>query len=176
MKTVRIAMCQIFCLDSDRRGNFARIEDAIRDAKDAGAEIACLPETALLGWVNPEAHEGACPIPGRDSDRLCRLAKDYDIHLCVGLAEKDGKYLHDSALLIDNDGQILLKHRKIRLLAELMSPPYTAGNSVNAIETAFGRIGLLICADTHDDGILERMTVSRSILDKAAKRHKIHKK
>ncbi|MHC4171170.1 MAG: carbon-nitrogen hydrolase family protein, partial [Planctomycetota bacterium] len=154
MKTVRIAMCQIFCLDGDRRGNFVRIENAIRDAKDAGADIACLPETTLLGWVNPEAHKRAHAIPGPDSDRLCRLATDHDIHLCVGLAEKDGKKLYDSVLLIDNDGQILLKHRKINLLSELMSPPYTAGNSVNAVETEFGKIGLLICADTHEGKIL----------------------
>ncbi|MHC4170969.1 MAG: carbon-nitrogen hydrolase family protein, partial [Planctomycetota bacterium] len=65
--------------------------------------------------------------------------------------------LHDSALLIDNTGQILLRHRKINLLSELMSPPYTAGKSVNAVETAFGKIGLLICADTHENKILQRM-------------------
>ena len=59
--------------------------------------------------------------------------------------------------LLDNGGQILLKHRKINLLAELMTPPYTAGTAVNAVETKFGKIGLLICADTHDNRILERM-------------------
>ena len=150
-------MCQIFSLDGDRRGNFVRIENAIREAKDAGVHIASLPETALLGWVNPDAHERACSIPGPDSDRLCKLAKDYDIHLCVGLAEKDGKRLYDSALLIDNAGKILLRHRKINLLAELMSPPYRAGKSVNVAQTTFGKVGLLICADTHESEILERM-------------------
>jgi predicted amidohydrolase len=150
-------MCQIFCLDGDRRGNLARIENAIRDAKDAGADIACLPETALLGWVNPDAHKRAHPIPGPDSDRLCKLARDYCVYICAGLAEKNGKYLHDSALLIDNAGQILLKHRKINLLSELMTPPYTAGNSANAVDTPFGKIGLLICADTHRAKILKRM-------------------
>ena len=155
--SVKIAMCQIFCLDGDRRGNFVRIETAIRDAKQVGADIACLPETALLGWVNPEALRRAHPIPGPDSDRLCEMAEDYGIFLCVGLAEKNGKSLHDSALLIDDAGQILLKHRKINLLSELMDPPYTAGNSVDAVETPFGRIGLLICADTHQPKILNRM-------------------
>ena len=152
-----IAMCQIFSLDGDRRGNFVRIESAICEAKDGCADIACLPETALLGWVNPDAHQRACAIPGSDSDHLCKLAKDYDIHLCVGLAEKDGRHLYDSVLLIDNAGKILLKHRKINLLAELMSPPYRAGNSVNAVETGFGQVGLLICADTHESEILKRM-------------------
>jgi predicted amidohydrolase len=150
-------MCQIFCLDGDRRGNFVRIENAIRDVKEAGADIACLPETALLGWVNPEAHERACAIPGLDSDRLCKMAEDYGMYLCIGLAEKDGVKLFDSAILIDDAGRILLKHRKINLLSELMDPPYTAGDAVNTVETKFGRIGLLICADTHEDAVLERM-------------------
>lgn len=150
-------MCQIFSLDGDRQGNLVRITSAIREARAGGADIACLPETALLGWVNPDAHERACTIPGPDSGRFCRLAADHDIYICIGLAEKDGEYLHDSVILIDNTGRILLKHRKINLLAELMDPPYTAGNSVDSVETEFGRISLLICADTHETEILQRM-------------------
>jgi predicted amidohydrolase len=157
MKTAKAAICQIFCLDGDRRGNFVRIENAIREAKDAGSDIACFPETAILGWVNPGAHKRAQPIPGEDSDKLCALAKDYDLHICIGLAEKKGRRLYDSAVLIDNKGNILLKHRKINLLTELMSPPYTPGRNIDVIETEFGRIGLLICADTHETKILKRM-------------------
>ena len=157
MKTKKAAICQIFCLDGDRLGNFVRIENAISEAKDAGADIACFPETAILGWVNPDAHKRARPVPGEDSEKLCKLAEDYDLHLCIGLAEKQGRCLFDSALLIDNKGNILLKHRKINLLTELMNPPYTPGESVNVIETQFGKVGLLICADTHDGKILKRM-------------------
>jgi predicted amidohydrolase len=157
MKTAKAAICQIFCLDGDRRGNFIRIENAIREAKDAGADIACFPETAILGWVNPDAHKRAHPIPGKDSDKLCRLAKKYDLYLCIGLAEKQGRRLYDSVILIDNKGNILLKHRKMNLLTELMSPPYTPGKNIDIVETEFGKVGLLICADTHDNKILKRM-------------------
>jgi predicted amidohydrolase len=158
---MKIAMCQIFTLDGDRAGNFVRIENAVREAKEAGADLACLPEMALLGWVNPEAHKRACPIPGPDSNRLCRLAGDFDIYLCVGLAEKDAGYLYDAAILIDRDGNILLRHRKINLLSELMTPPYTPGEDIDVIETEFGKIGLLICADTHKNHILKRMAALR---------------
>jgi predicted amidohydrolase len=161
MKTTKAAICQIFCLDGDRRGNFIRIENAIREAKGAGADIACFPETAILGWVNPDAHKRAFQIPGKDSDRLCKLAKDYDICLCVGLAEKKGRRLYDSVLLIDNKGDILLKHHKINLLTELMNPSYTPGENIDVVETEFGRVGLLICADTHDSKILKRMATLR---------------
>jgi predicted amidohydrolase len=156
-REVKVAMCQMFCLDGDRAGNYVRIENALIEAKAKGADIICFPETALLGWVNPEAHKRAHPIPGEDSDRLCELAKKHQVYLCIGLAEKDGEKLHDTVLLIDDQGKILLKHRKINILTKLMDPPYTPGTEVNTVETKFGKIGLLICADTFSDEILGRM-------------------
>jgi predicted amidohydrolase len=157
VKTTRIAMCQIVALDGDKEGNFFRIEHALREAQAQKADIACFPETTLLGWVNPDAHKQAQPIPGKDSDRLCALAKKYDMYISVGLAEKENDTLYDSMVLIDNQGTILLKHRKINILTELMTPPYTPGESVSAVDTAYGRIGLLICADTFLDGCLSQM-------------------
>lgn len=156
-KTVKIALAQIFCLDSDRSGNFARIETALVEAKEKGAEIVCFPETSILGWVNPHAHERAFPIPGEDSDRLCNLAKENNIFICVGLAEKEGEKLYDSVILIDNKGNIILKHRKINTLNELMERPYTSGIGVNTVDTEFGKIGLIICADSFKEEILNEM-------------------
>ena len=157
MNTLKIAICQILALDGDRAGNFVRIENALRQAARADAEIACFPETALLGWVNSDAHDRACPIPGADTDRLAALARTYDTYICIGLAEKDAHKLYDSAVLIDNHGEILLKHRKINLLAELMTPPYTPGADVAVAHTPLGRIGLLICADTFQEDLLAKM-------------------
>ena len=154
---LQIAICQIFALDGDREGNFVRIENAIIEAKELGAKIACLPETTILGWVNPEAHQRAFAIPGEDSDRLCELARKHEIYVSAGLAEKDGDKLYDSALLIDDGGNILLKHRKINTFTELMEPSYTPGEEVQTADTPLGRIGLLICADSFEKDVLKRM-------------------
>jgi len=157
MGRVKIAMCQIVCLDGDRRGNLARAERAVSEAAAAGAQIACLPESLVLGWVNPDAHRRAQPIPGEDSERLCEMARRYGVFLCAGLDEKAGENLYDSAVLIDDAGKVLLKHRKIILLSELMAPPYSAGEEIQVVQTRFGRVGVLICADTHEPGILAKM-------------------
>ena len=157
MNKIRIAMCQILCLDGDRTGNIARMEVAVDRARDQPIDIVCFPETVFYGWVNPEAHTRAQPIPGEDSETLRRLAQMHDVYLCAGLEEKDGDHLYDSALLIDPEGQILLKHRKIILLSELMTPPYAPGHGVQVAETKFGKVGVLICADTHEHEILEQM-------------------
>jgi predicted amidohydrolase len=41
----------------------------------------------------------------------------------------------------------------------LMSPPYTPGSDsdTGTVNTKFGKIGMLICADTHSESILDRM-------------------
>src|SRR6478672_5009906 len=78
-QVVKIAMAQIFCFDGDREGNFLRIENAISEAKSQKAEIITFPESCILGWVNPTAHQRAFPIPGEDSKKLCELAKKYKI-------------------------------------------------------------------------------------------------
>lgn len=152
---VKVAACQIKCIDGDREGNFERIEKALQQLDKV--DIACLPECSLLGWVNPQAHLLANTIPGPDTDRICKLSKKYNIMISVGLAEKEGNRLYDSVVLIDNRGEILLKHRKINLLTKLMNPPYTSGDNVSAVNTKFGRIGLLICADTFRGDLIRQM-------------------
>jgi predicted amidohydrolase len=155
--STNIAMCQIFCLDGDRLGNLQRIENATFEASEMGADIVCFPETAILGWVNSDAHQRAYPIPGPDSDSLCSIAKRYGVFMCVGLAEKEGDNLYDAVLLIDDRGKILFKHRKVNILTELMEPPYTPGNGVQVVETRFGTIGIMICADSFLDELRSEM-------------------
>jgi predicted amidohydrolase len=158
---VRVAICQILCVTGDREGNFERIEDALAEAAGEGAQIACFPETMILGWVNPDAHREACPIPGADTERLGALARLHDIMVCIGLAEKDGDRLYDVSVLIDRSGRLLHKHRKLNLLTNLMDPPYTPGDAIVATETEFGRVGMLICADTFLARNLEAMRDER---------------
>ena len=158
-KPVKVAICQILVIDSDREGNFRRIEYALADAEAQGAQIAAFPESAILGWENPEAHRLAEPIPGPDSKRIQDLARKYNMMIAIGLDEKDGDHLYDSAILVDRSGKLLWKHRKINVLPELMTPPYAQGrpDDINVVETEFGRIAFLICADTFTDAFFERV-------------------
>ena len=156
-KMVRIAVCQTFCIDSDREGNFRRIEYALESAEKQGAQLACFPETAVLGWVNPEAHKLADPIPGPTSERIAELARKHKLMICIGLAEKAGDELYDSVILVGTDGKIFAKHRKINTLAELLDPPYARGTAdeIRVVKTPIGRVGMLICADTFKDELVQ---------------------
>ncbi len=163
LEKVKIAVAQMQCVDSDLEGNFSRIASLVERADSAGAQIVMFPETVDLGWVNPEAHSLAGPVPGPFSSRICELAGKHSIWIGIGLCEKDGDKLYDSAILIDSQGAIRLKHRKVELLAWLMDPPYSAGDSTKAsvVETPFGRVGIIICADSFNDGMLQVLAAAR---------------
>jgi N-carbamoylputrescine amidase len=162
-RTLRTALCQILVIDGDREGNFRRIEYALEAAREGGAALAVFPESAILGWEYPGAHRQAAPIPGADSDRLAALARVYGLMIAIGLDERDGGELYDSAILLDREGRLLWKHRKLNVLAELMDPPYSVGapESIGVAETEYGRLGLLICADTFTDDYVDRMAALR---------------
>jgi predicted amidohydrolase len=164
--SVRLAICQILVIDSDREGNFRRIEYALEQAQARHADIAIFPESSILGWENPDAHTMAQPIPGADSDRLGALARKYRVMIAIGLDEKDGNHLYDSAILLDKTGKLLWKHRKINVLPELMTPPYSQGKpeEIGVVNTEFGRIAVLICADTFSDDFVLRMKALKPAL------------
>jgi predicted amidohydrolase len=158
-RTVRVAVCQILAIDGDREGNFRRIEYALEAAQAGHADIAAFPESVILGWENPDAHHMATTIPGEDSDRIAALARKYSLMIAMGLDEKDGEHLYDSAILVDKAGKLLWKHRKLNVLPELMDPPYSVGKpeDIGAVDTEYGRIGVVICADTFVDAYAERI-------------------
>lgn len=156
---VRVAVCQIRVIDSDVEGNLARVAAAAGEAARKGAQIACFPETCLIGWVNPKAHALARPIPGPLSDAIASIARRNRISMAIGLTEKVPEGIYDAAILAGPDGRLLAKHRKINNLPGLMDPPYLDGRpaDIAAADTAIGRIGILICADTFVEDHLRRL-------------------
>jgi predicted amidohydrolase len=162
--TLRIAVCQILCVDGDVEGNLRRIARALEVASAQNADLACFPESAVFGWINPEAHERADPIPGPMTRRLGELAVRHRLMICIGLDEKDGERLYDSAVLIGRDGALLLKQRKIDTLAglNLVDPPYAHGSldEVKPAETPLGTIGVVVCSDALSQELMEKMARS----------------
>jgi len=153
VRSVKVAVCQIRCADSDVEGNTLRITRAVEEAAAKGAQIAAFPETVFIGWVNTAAHQLAQPIPGKFSDVVCRLAKKHRIMISIGLTETVQEGIYDSMILVSSDGEIILKHRKINTMPELMTPPYLQGRKedLSAVDTPLGRVGAMICADSFVD-------------------------
>ncbi len=158
---VTVALCQME-VGPDAEANLKAIERSIAEAGDSGAQLVVFPEACVFGWVNSAAHDAAATIPGPIFDRIAAAARRAEVHVAIGMAERDGPALHNVAVLIDDRGQLLAKHRKLNILSELMDPPYAPGDGEPVVvETRFGRVGLLICADTFQEETVARVAAEQ---------------
>ncbi len=145
-RAVRIGMAQMLVMPGALEDNLARAADMIRAAAADGCAIVVLPECLDLGWTSATARGFAQPVPGRVSARLCEAAASAGITVVAGLTERDGDRLFNSAILIDEHGVLLAKHRKINEL-DFARKIYDAGTSLSVVPTEHGVIGMNICAD-----------------------------
>jgi predicted amidohydrolase len=152
-----LAIVQMRVDGGERKKNLDRAGERIREAANHGAQFILLPEAMDLGWTDPSSLEDAQPVPGGETARfLSDMAKKYQIYLCTGLTEKAGDQVYNAAVIINSEGKIILKHRKINEL-DIGHPFYDLGDRLNVVDTEYGRLGLMICADaTARDHVLTR--------------------
>ena len=150
---LKIALGQLLVEGGEPDRNFERALELIERAKSENADIIVLPECLDYGWTHPSSIDQAQPIPGKFSYILTEAAKKFKIHICAGVTEKsaDGKN-YNTALLIDDDGKILLKYRKINVL-EAAKDFYSVGSKLEVVNTKFGKVGVNICSDNYKDAI-----------------------
>src|SRR5437588_8954068 len=115
----KIALIQMRC-GAEPAKNFAHAIDFIRDAAKNGAEIICLPELFRSQYFcQTENHDNfslAETIPGPSTEALTKLARELGVVIVASLFEKRaaGVY-HNTAVVIDADGNILGKYRKMHI-------------------------------------------------------------
>ena len=149
---MRLALGQLLVEGGEPERNFERAEKMVQQAANQKADIIILPETIDFAWTHPSSLLEAQTIPGNFSNFFCNLASKYSIHICVGLTEKTTNGHFNTALLINEKGEIYGKHRKINLL-EVEFPFYEIGQKLEVYDTVFGKIGLNICADNYQDAL-----------------------
>jgi formamidase len=121
------------------------------------ADLFLYPELHLTGLAafGTPIHDGqpswadrAEPIPGRLTDRLCRLARDLAVWLVPGsLNERgdDGR-LYNTAIAISPTGEIVARYRKI-FPWRPWEDAATGDEIVTFDVPGKGRVGLMICYD-----------------------------
>jgi predicted amidohydrolase len=87
------------------------------------------------------------PVPGPTTSFLGRLAKKHGMYIAAGLLERDGDTVYNTAVLMDRNGELFGKYRKVCLPREEIQGGVTPGESLPVFDTDFGRIGLMICWD-----------------------------
>ncbi len=148
----KLAMGQMLVEDGKMERNLERAEQMVIEAARKNCDIIVLPECLDVGWTHPSARELAKEIPGETSDRLCQAAERNRIMLVAGLSERDSSRIYNSAILVDEKGRILIKHRKINELT-IAHDIYSIGNLLSVAETRLGTIAVNICADDFEDSL-----------------------
>jgi len=159
-RTVHLAMIQMRVEPGAKAANLRRASHLLADAARAGAQVALLPEALNVSWTDTRARGLADTIPdGETCAQLRQAARAHQLHVCAGLVERDvSDRLHNTAVLINPRGEVLLRHRKIYEL-EIAHADYALGDSLAVADTALGRIGVMICADAFAPG----QVVSRTL-------------
>lgn len=151
----RVAVCQFEPKMMDKTANLAKIEDMARRAALAGAELIVFPECCLSGYpVTPElsrqvmalAEEVHGPRRGPSVLRLERLAAEVGADLVVGLPERDGDTVANTAVVVSASDGVVGAHRKAHLWVADREF-FTAGEGFATFSGPFGLYGVLICYD-----------------------------
>jgi predicted amidohydrolase len=114
------------------------------------------PECSLVGWLSPSARSAAEVIPGALTQKIRELSKRHKLAVVVGLEEREGGRVYNSAVMLDRDGEILARHRKINEL-EIGLEVYSRGGSLNVFEFEGRTCAVDICADSWNPVITDAL-------------------
>jgi predicted amidohydrolase len=149
---VKIAGIQIDPEIMNIEKNLRKILDQSKIAVENKADLVVFPECTLSGYVYASREE-ALPymvtVPGPQTDKLVECAKELDVHMVVGLLEKDpeqDKY-YNSAVLVSPQG-IIGTYRKTHLpflgVDRFLDP---GDGPLRVYNTPVGILGIHICYD-----------------------------
>ena len=148
--SVRIAVCQLKLAVGDTDHNAAAAREAIVTAAGSGAQIVVLPELTRSGYVFRDAAEArslAEPADGPSAREWAHLAGRHDLVIAGGFCELgESGAVHNSALLVGPDGARAV-YRKAHLW-DAEADFFVPGDAdPPVVDTAYGRIGVVICYD-----------------------------
>lgn len=117
-------------------------------------DIVCLPECTLTGYLYEQAQvaQFAESIPGPTVAEMSDIARQYGVYLCFGMLESAPEGFHNTAVLLNREGRVVLVHRK-----NVEEPPFVEGSEVCSAQTEFGEVGILICGDLFSRRVVQRL-------------------
>ncbi|MDX1828120.1 MAG: carbon-nitrogen hydrolase family protein [Lutibacter sp.] len=167
MSVIKISTAQISPIFLNKQETLKKACKAILEAGKNGAKLIVFPEAFISGypdwvWLIPNSKgaelnklyiklvENAVSIPDDSTTQLCKAAKAANINVVMGINEKNSETssasLYNSLLFINDEGEIIGKHRKlIPTGAERLIWAQGKGDTLKSYLTSAGIIGGLIC-------------------------------
>jgi predicted amidohydrolase len=112
-----------------------------------GLDIVCLPEKFTKVGTTKDDAQLAKPIPGPDTERLGAAAKRNHLWVVASLSELDGGRLYNTGVLLDRNGELKGKYRKVHLPLGEWKSGVIPGNEYPVFETDFGKVAIQVCYD-----------------------------
>lgn len=137
-----------------KEDNLAQIQNLIEKAICDKTDMIVLPELWNTPFINEEIliHQDEWDyfIPA-----LCALAREHNVWIIAGtLPRREQENLYNSCAVINNHGKIIEIADKTHLLevhthknTYREGDVFTPGSKLKAIQTPWGKIGILICLD-----------------------------
>lgn len=119
----------------------------LEEAARQKADLVVLPETLTYFGTGLSFVECAEPIPGPSTDYFGGLARKYQFYIVAGLVERDRHLIHNVAVLLDPDGKVAGKYRKVCLPREEIAAGIAPGDEYPVFDTRFGKLGMMVCYD-----------------------------
>jgi NAD+ synthase (glutamine-hydrolysing) len=146
-----LALAQINTVLGDPQRNLEKHLAYIDQAQADGAELLVFPELSLTGYVLQDLVPTVACHPVRE-DPVFRplLDASHKLDLVVGFVEEDSRNRFYIAAAYLSRGEIVHVHHKVYLPTYGLfdeSRFFAWGDAVEAFDTRFGRVGMLICED-----------------------------
>jgi len=136
----------------------------IKEAAANGAALVAFPEVFIAGypywnWIMTPVqgskwyeilYKCSVTADGSEVQKLCKAAKEYNVHIVIGINERGSSYgeIYNTNLIIDNTGKLIGKHRKlVPTWAEKLTWTSGDGSSLKVYDTEIGPIGTLACGE-----------------------------
>ena len=146
-----LALAQINTRLGDVPANLEKHLQLASEAHASGADLLVFPELSLTGYVLQDLATAVAHRPHPD-DPIFRplLEASREIDLVVGFVDEDPRNRFYIASAYLSGGKVVHVHHKLYMATYGLFDEgrfFAWGDSVQAFDTRFGRLGILICED-----------------------------
>ncbi|MEN6413544.1 MAG: carbon-nitrogen hydrolase family protein [Veillonellales bacterium] len=150
---MRIALLHLDLSGGPEERNLVLLEQAVTLAAREGAQWVITPETALQGYFfTQKGRPFSIPVqPAPVLQPLRQLAATYGLILFLCCAERDESsgLCYNSCLVIDDDGEVIGRHRKMRSHGTGAEGWAAKGTGLEPFSCKEMTAGVLVCADAY---------------------------
>lgn len=130
-----------------KESNLRSIARAAISLSKLEVDLACFPELVTTGYALYERWpKVAEEIPGPTTNLLAKASREAGMYLVVGMPERKGAAIFDSAVLSNPSGDVEGVYRKVHLW-DKERVYFTRGDRFSTFKIRHGKIGIGICYD-----------------------------